>query len=554
MMEFLGSQGFNLYVYAPKDDPFHREKWAEPYPADQLANIKELAQVAQAQGVQFCFAISPGLSIRYSSEADFKLLAEKCAAIGELGVHSFALLLDDIPGELKHDEDKAAFPTLAQAQAHLVNALWQALKACDTAAHLIFCPTVYHGNGDSDYVKEIGEKVAGEVDIIWTGPWVFSPALTASDAERITRAYRRKPILWDNIPCNDGGGRLYLGPYLNREPAAAAHLAGVILNPMNEAEASKITLGCAGEYLRAPATYDAMASWERSLALAAPKGRVKDLRTFAEETRAGHMGWDYVSPIQEKTASAVAADPSAVADARQAFDRVAVAARRLMREKEHRLIAELLPWLQGAEADAEAGVAASRALEDVLSHNGLPDTSRPYHSLLRAERLFAAARTHPPRYRLNTAADAAELLLNRCHSILGLDRSAAQGLPTARLTIHGTGAETAPLAVDGWLLTTAEWEPVAEGDALEIDLGSARPLRRVVVVQDELAPMPEAELLVSSDGSNWEAVAHLDKPFGAANLEGNTVRFLRIEVRTGTDAQARILEVMWEEMKAEPQS
>ena len=36
MLEKLGSWGMNLYVYAPKNDPFHRERWRDPYPPREV--------------------------------------------------------------------------------------------------------------------------------------------------------------------------------------------------------------------------------------------------------------------------------------------------------------------------------------------------------------------------------------------------------------------------------------------------------------------------------------------------------------------------------------
>ena len=36
ILAFCRAEGFNAYLYAPKDDPYHREKWREPYPEDKL--------------------------------------------------------------------------------------------------------------------------------------------------------------------------------------------------------------------------------------------------------------------------------------------------------------------------------------------------------------------------------------------------------------------------------------------------------------------------------------------------------------------------------------
>ncbi|MBI2990565.1 MAG: beta-N-acetylglucosaminidase domain-containing protein, partial [Deltaproteobacteria bacterium] len=32
IFEFGARRGMNTYLYAPKDDPYHRERWKEPYP------------------------------------------------------------------------------------------------------------------------------------------------------------------------------------------------------------------------------------------------------------------------------------------------------------------------------------------------------------------------------------------------------------------------------------------------------------------------------------------------------------------------------------------
>ncbi|WP_269744652.1 beta-N-acetylglucosaminidase domain-containing protein [Saccharomonospora cyanea] len=45
-LAFYGDVKFNTYVYAPKDDPYHRDRWREPYPADKLAELGELVRQA----------------------------------------------------------------------------------------------------------------------------------------------------------------------------------------------------------------------------------------------------------------------------------------------------------------------------------------------------------------------------------------------------------------------------------------------------------------------------------------------------------------------------
>ena len=89
-----GALGLDHYVYAPKDDPWHREEWREPYPADRLASLASLAAAAEQRGVRFVYAISPGLSMRYDDPEEHRTLAAKCRQLLGAGIHSVALLFE----------------------------------------------------------------------------------------------------------------------------------------------------------------------------------------------------------------------------------------------------------------------------------------------------------------------------------------------------------------------------------------------------------------------------------------------------------------------------
>ena len=95
-LDYLGAHKMNTYEYAPKDDPYHRERWRDPYPPDKLAQLGELITRARANHVEFTFALSPGLSICYTSEADLDALLAKFEAVYDLGGRSFNVPFDDI--------------------------------------------------------------------------------------------------------------------------------------------------------------------------------------------------------------------------------------------------------------------------------------------------------------------------------------------------------------------------------------------------------------------------------------------------------------------------
>ena len=42
-----GQHSMNTYIYAPKDDPYHRKLWREPYPAEQMERLRALAAAAR---------------------------------------------------------------------------------------------------------------------------------------------------------------------------------------------------------------------------------------------------------------------------------------------------------------------------------------------------------------------------------------------------------------------------------------------------------------------------------------------------------------------------
>ena len=76
MLNFCGEHGLNAYIYAPKDDPYHRAKWREPYPQDKLNELAELVKAAKVDGVKFIFAVSPGLDLHYDEDEQDAMIAK----------------------------------------------------------------------------------------------------------------------------------------------------------------------------------------------------------------------------------------------------------------------------------------------------------------------------------------------------------------------------------------------------------------------------------------------------------------------------------------------
>ncbi|CAM5283743.1 hypothetical protein GCM10010329_43400 [Streptomyces spiroverticillatus] len=248
-MDFLGAVKSNTYVYAPKDDPYHRDKWREPYPADVFAQLGTLVKRATANHVRFTFAVSPGASICYSDAADTKALTAKLQAMYDLGVRTVSVPLDDISyTKWNCDADKAAFgapgqAAAAKAQVSLLNTLQKDFVATHPGMRpLQMVPTEYGDLKDSPYKQTLRATLDTSVEVMWTGTDVVPPAITVDQAKKASELFGRKVFVWDNYPVNDFGrtaGRLLLAPYDKREPGLSDHLTGLISNPMNQEAASK---------------------------------------------------------------------------------------------------------------------------------------------------------------------------------------------------------------------------------------------------------------------------------------------------------------------------
>ena len=267
ILRFQGRVGMNFYLYGPKDDPYNRELWRQPYPAQQRMQIKELATVARENFVDLSFSISPGLSMTYSSDADFQTLARKLQGVHALGITNFALLLDDVPADLTHPQDKLRFHSLAQAHVQLINHLYVFLHSLSPDIRLIVCPTTYTNQwGSRDYIRELGAGVRAEVPLMWTGTEVIPPTITVEQAKQWGAWLHRKPLVWDNYPTNDGNTSLLnLDPLRGRSPQLFTVTSGLVSNPMNQAHASMIPLQTISDYLWNPVAYDPQVSQRHAI-------------------------------------------------------------------------------------------------------------------------------------------------------------------------------------------------------------------------------------------------------------------------------------------------
>lgn len=267
MLDLMSFYGMNTYYYAPKDDPYHRDKWSELYPEDELSALADLATLCREKFVDFHYCIAPGLSMKYSSEEDFEKLCCKAEQLYNAGIRNFGLLVDDIPEDLWFDEDKAAFDGEAiNAHIMLSDKFRNFLKSKDPKCTLTVCPLQYHGRGDEYYISKLGQGISGDIDIFWTGKNICSQEITVREAVIFENATNRQPLYWDNFPVNDAEmyNEMHIG-YLNgREADLYRYSRGIVSNTMEYTLSSRIPLLTVCDYLWNPVSYDGFESWQKA--------------------------------------------------------------------------------------------------------------------------------------------------------------------------------------------------------------------------------------------------------------------------------------------------
>ncbi|HSL59291.1 MAG TPA: beta-N-acetylglucosaminidase domain-containing protein [Acidimicrobiales bacterium] len=333
LVRWLGVHGYRRFVHAPKDDPFHRARWREPYPADEEARWSGLARTGASSGVDVWAAVSPGLDW---APGDEPALAAKVRRFVELGAAGVLVAWDDVPG---------GGAELGQVHGAAVGA---AVAAAGDGVDWMVCPTDYAVEAPTPYLEALAAELPTHVPLVWTGPRIVSPTIDADVARRLVDGLGHPLVLWENFPVSDGGmrGVLHLGPAPRRDPGLVDVLDGVIANLMEHPLANRVALEVVGRWWTDPHA-------DRDRVWAEVVGAVPGLVPLARACRS----WvDDPGPDAELVAWADAAPGDdrlrrfLAAGCRDGLDRA--------------LAAELEPWLVRWEAEAAAMLAAL----DVLEH------------------------------------------------------------------------------------------------------------------------------------------------------------------------------------------
>lgn len=245
-----GYYKLNAYFYAPKDDPKHRANWDELYTDEELeSKIRPLAEAGNASKCRFVYALHPfpsGNNFRFDTDAhyneDLAKLKAKFKQVIDAGVRQIAILADDFvnPG--------------AANEVRLLNDMstWLAevkQEYPDMKMTLPFVPYDYMGNGSSSELQTL-KSVPENVQIVMTGGRVWGE-VTNNFTTTFTNNVGRGPFMWINWPCSDnshkhlimGGNSTFLHGGVD-----ASKIQGIMLNPMQQSEPSKVAIFANASY------------------------------------------------------------------------------------------------------------------------------------------------------------------------------------------------------------------------------------------------------------------------------------------------------------------
>lgn len=286
-LAYYGQSKLNTYIYAPKDDPYHRANWRDPYPADQLAEMEKLVRIAEDNKVDFVFAISPGNTIDLESESDFEALVAKCETMYQMGVRHFGIFFDDI--SLHGDDDGIK-------QAKLLNRFQtEFLDAKGDCGPLVTVPTKYDSlamingadeNGFNAYSNYFAETLDKRIQVLYTGPAVVPEGIPADNMDLVKKLYGDRLGIWWNYNCNDFlRTKLCLGPMYGLDNALGEKTDYFVTNPMGWADLNKVSEATAADYGWNTDVYDADASFDAAVPYVYGDGELgQAMKVFADHS------------------------------------------------------------------------------------------------------------------------------------------------------------------------------------------------------------------------------------------------------------------------------
>ena len=239
-VDFCSRKGFDFYIYAPKNDPYLREQWRDPWPESELERLTALSESFRKKGVRFGLGFTR-YEVQQLNTQTQDALKNKLSLINTIKPDILCILFDDFKNDVPH---------LAQTQADIADFI----AGQSNASHFQVVGTYYskdpllfraYGTMPKGYWSDLGRCLDKRFDIFWTGDHVISLGYEQAGLEEMAELFQRKPFLWDNYPVNDPGWlmcRLPVYAFTGRPWQISEWCSGHAVNPMIQPLLSMIPL------------------------------------------------------------------------------------------------------------------------------------------------------------------------------------------------------------------------------------------------------------------------------------------------------------------------
>lgn len=230
IVESLYKNRMNTYLYAPKEDKYHRLYWRQKYSFKWRNNFKDFTSYSKKRKISVIAGIAPGLDYNYDfnvvkkkndQDSDFSLLLRKAKQLLADGASNIALLMDDIPNNFNEKFGK----NVSEGKCHavLANKLSQHLKKT-----IYFVPRIYSDELIPDspsYLKDLKPNLDKNIKIFTCGRFIVNKDTKVQS--KINTLFEKNYIFWDNFYANDYcPRRLIIGPYKGRK-----NIKNYMINP-----------------------------------------------------------------------------------------------------------------------------------------------------------------------------------------------------------------------------------------------------------------------------------------------------------------------------------
>lgn len=584
LMTWGGYYKLNSYFYAPKDDPKHNANWRSLYTDEELETlIKPLAEAGNASKCRFVYALHPYMhnAIRYSSEAEYRadlqVMQAKFAQVIQAGVRQIAILADDAGnvGGTNYVRTLNDMTTWLEEMQEIYP---------DLKTTLPFVTQEYMNDGVYYPFPSYYTQFPDNIQIVMTGGRVWGE-VNNSFTSTFTSTVGRGPYLWINWPCTDNSkNHLIMGGYTTflQTGVEPSNIEGIVLNPMQQSEPSKIAIfgNACYSWNIWETTAEADAAYDVSFACADHNTVVPNAASNALKELSKHMinqNMDSrVTALQESVdlkdelnqfklkMQAGTLTQEDIDSLTEEFTILQTAAQTYRADGNEAIAGQIVYWLDCWDDTTEAILAYLEALSAILNNQG---DAAIWDAYARGQAAYESSKSHALWYLdhyeyaevgvqhivpLMEAMD--EYLAEIAADIVDPERNSSTDTGTAISLTAFDGNIPSNGYYQGSVLNLVDGNPStfvwyngygAVGQYVGVDLGSVVKLGTVTFTQDSGDNFDSYELQYSTDGSSYTSYATysdavLNADLSSANIEARYIRFYN---KTATATWTKIYEI-----------